>query len=209
RKNAALALKIRIGVISNMQLDFRRPPLYHFKKQIRRLRVIEQIKNDVKKDDADKYGYKNVVMNQFFIVQLVALWQAHIEYLVTFHFDDPLNRYPQLKSTFSNKKEYKKALNSFGTPGENGINRLIDRVFNITEIMSEVRAGELSNHDTLQTLKEILKCRHEVAHTGRCYSVKLDDQLIRDYRAFILNLADSFDSEIYSKLYSSEGIQTV
>ena len=187
-----------------MQLDFRRPPLYHFKKQIRRLNVIEQIKTDVKKNDADRYDYKNTIMNQFFIVQLVALWQAHIEYLVSFHFDDPLNRYPHIKSNFANKKEYKKALSNFGSPSKNGINRFFERVFNQIDIMTEVQVGELSNHETLQKLKKILNYRHEIAHSGRCYSIQLNDDLIREYRTFILDLAESFDSRIYFRIYGSE-----
>lgn len=167
--------------------------------------VIEQIKNDIRKEGINKSDYKNHLMNQFSIVQLIALWQGHLEYLVTFHFDDPLKKNPKLKATFSNSKKYKAALNNFGTPGKNGINKLIDNIFNIPDIMSGVNVGGLSNEETLNTLKLILNCRHEVAHTGKSFTVPLNDTLIKDYRLFILELAESFNNEINSLLYGVKG----
>ncbi|MBT2949498.1 hypothetical protein PO25_16555 [Vibrio anguillarum] len=188
-----------------MQLDFRRPPLYHFKKQVRRLGVIGQIKNDFVTFETDKYGYKSALMNQFFVVQIVAMLQAHIEYLVCYHYEDPNNSNLRLKPSYCNKKQFLKVLNSFGSPSANQIDRMFQIVFSKKNIMSEVCAGELSNEDTIDTLKQLLAYRHTFAHTGSGVSTPLDDSRVRYYREFVLDFAESLDNAVHSLLYSPKG----
>ena len=189
-----------------MQLDFRRPPLYHFKKQLKRLGVIGQIKNDFVTFETDKHGYKSALMNQFFIVQLVAMLQAHIEHLVRFHYKFP-NGNIRLNPNYCNKKHFLKTLNSFGSPSANQIDRMFQTIFRKKNIMSKVCAGALTNKETLETLKKMLSYRHTFAHTGDSVSTPLDDLIVQHYREFVLNFAESLNNIVYSLLYNSKDQQ--
>jgi hypothetical protein len=186
-----------------MQLDFRRPPLYHFRKQIRRLRIIEQIKNDFNEQETDKYGYKNALMNQFFVVHLVAMLQAHLQYLVSYHYEDPKSVLKRSKLTYCNKRQYKKAINNFGSPSKNKINDLFRIVFMKKNVMASVCAGTLSNAETLAVLKEILTCRHKFAHTGMNNGAPINNDKVQSYRNFVIEFAESFDEVVITALYSS------
>ena len=177
-----------------MELDLRRPPVYHFKKRLRRISIIKHISTDLKDSDSRRFEYKEALLNQFYILSMVALWQGHIEYTAQFHFENMLNGEQNERMLEVLKERKSRVFRLFNTPGVEGINTVFKELFNICKVTNRLTSQGLDNKKTKEKLKLILDCRHEIAHTSSCTSVVLTEEVRMDFKTFIIELAGSLES---------------
>ncbi|EKA4470917.1 hypothetical protein AKH05_23095 [Vibrio parahaemolyticus] len=176
-----------------MELDFRRPPVYHFKKRLRRISTIKQISADLKVNECSRYEYKDAVLNQFYILSMVALWQSHIEYTVKYYLENMLKgeQNPRLLSVIEARNN--KVISQFNTPSAEKINLVFKELFNIPHVFKGLSSQGLNNKATKAKLELILDCRHEIAHTAFCTSVVLTEEVRIDFKEFIIELAENLE----------------
>ncbi|QCU74466.1 HEPN domain-containing protein [Pseudoalteromonas distincta] len=176
-----------------MELDFRRPPVYHFKKRLRRINVIKHISTDIRVNECSKYQYKDAVLNQFYILSMVALWQGHIEYTTKYYLENMLKgeKNSRLLSVVHERKN--KIIRQFNTPSAESINTVFKELFNIPKVFKGLSSQGLDNKATKDKLELILDCRHEIAHTAFCTSVELTEEVRLDFKDFIIELAENLE----------------
>lgn len=177
-----------------MELDFRRPPVYHFKKRLRRISVIKHISTDLRVNECRQHEYKDAILNQFYLLSMVALWQGHIEYTVEYHLENMMKgeENTRILSVLDERKN--RVIKQFNTPGIEGINLVFKELFNIIKISNRLSSQGLSNKETKEKLNLILDCRHEIAHTAFCISAELTEEVRMDFKAFIIELAENLES---------------
>ncbi|PMM08988.1 hypothetical protein BCT62_14240 [Vibrio splendidus] len=182
-----------------MELDFRRPPVYHFKKRLRRISIIQKISTDLKVNECIRYEYKNAILNQFYVLSMVALWQGHIEYTAKYYLENMLkgDRNPRVLSVIEERKN--KVLSQFNTPGSEKINLVFKELFNFPHVFKRLSSQGLTNKATKDKLDLILGCRHEVAHTAFCTSVVITEEVRLDFKEFIIELAESLESVLHEE----------
>ncbi|ELA7934852.1 TPA: hypothetical protein NG558_004563 [Vibrio parahaemolyticus] len=177
-----------------MELDFRRPPVYHFKKRLRRISIIKHVSTDLKENECSRYEYKDAVLNQFYVLSMVALWQGHIEYTVDYYLENMIKgeSNSRLLSVIEERKN--KVISQFNTPNVERINLVFKELFNIPRLFKRLSSQGLSNKATREKLDLILKCRHEIAHTAFCTSVALTEETRVDFKEFVIELAENLDA---------------
>ena len=179
-----------------MKIDFRRPPVYHFKKRLRRISSIKQISTDLRVNNCRQYEYKDALLNQFYILSMVALWQSHIEYTVKYHLENMVNSEQNLRLLSIIDERKNKVIRQFNTPSVDSINMVFKELFNIPQVFNRLSSQGLSNKATKEKLKLILNCRHEIAHTAFCTSVELTEDVRLDFKKFIIDLAENLESAL-------------
>ncbi|WP_229613444.1 HEPN domain-containing protein [Vibrio parahaemolyticus] len=177
-----------------MELDFRRPPVYHFKKRLRRISIIKHISTDLKDNECNRYEYKDAMLNQFYILSMVALWQAHIEYTAEYYLENMVKGESNSRLLSVVEERKNKVIKQFNTPNVEKINLMFKELFNIPHLFKRLSSQGLSSKDTREKLDLILKCRHEIAHTAFCTSVALTEETRVDFKEFIIELAENLDS---------------
>ncbi|WPC73049.1 HEPN domain-containing protein [Vibrio porteresiae] len=178
-------------------------PFYSFRKNLYRADVIHDISADLKEHNCSQYDYKNTLLNQAYIIYMVASWQGYVENLVEFYFNfvayDLDN--PSIRKVMQNKLE--KSKRGFNTPGANGINTIILEVFGLNKISDMFSVDKLGSKKTKKILDDLLTCRHEIAHEARCTSESLTNDRLVFYRSFLLKLAKNLDELLMDNLDGS------
>ncbi|OXD87612.1 hypothetical protein BSG33_03455 [Vibrio parahaemolyticus] len=58
-----------------------KPPFFIFRKNLYRIYVVHKISDDIKVNDCAQFEYKNMLLNQSYLVYMVALWQGYMALL--------------------------------------------------------------------------------------------------------------------------------
>ncbi|KZN45942.1 HEPN domain-containing protein [Pseudoalteromonas luteoviolacea] len=181
----------------------KKTPFHNFRKNLYRIDVIHKISEDLKQNDCDQLDYKGLLLNQAYLIYMVASWQGFVENLAkryfTFVVYDTKNK--AVLKVMEQKME--RSIAGFNTPSANGINTLFKEVFGLDNIMSQITSGELDNKKTKKKLNTLLNCRHEIAHEAFCKSDELTDDILISYRKFLLNLAVNLEDTLIKELGES------
>ncbi|MDW1591742.1 MULTISPECIES: HEPN domain-containing protein [unclassified Vibrio] len=180
-----------------------KPPFFIFRKNLYRISVVHKISDDIKVNDCAQFEYKNMLLNQSYLVYMVALWQGYIENLATYYFEIVVyeESNPSILSVMKSKHDV--TISRFNTPSADGINTVFNELFGIKKISDYLDVDGVGNKETKKRLNQILKCRHEIAHTAFCKSAELNNQLLLEYRSFFLKLAVNLEGILQDKLNGS------
>ncbi|EKJ5338476.1 HEPN domain-containing protein, partial [Vibrio vulnificus] len=177
-----------------------KPPFFIFRKNLYRVSVVHKISDDLKANDCAQFEYKNMLLNQSYLVYMVALWQGYIENLATYYFECVIygESNPSILSVMKSKHDL--TVKRFNTPSADGINTVFNELFGIKKISDYLDVDGVGNKETKKQLNKILNCRHEIAHTAFCKSSVLNNELLLEYRSFLLKLAVSLEEILKDKL---------
>ena len=149
-----------------LKLDLRKGPFWAFERSLRRITILQSIEKDLVEHDATNLDSKVVYLNEVYVVYLVAHWQRFIKHLAIHGFQN-VERIDSGPFRDIAKRNLDEAINRFNTPNKQNVDRLFRDTLGIPNVSSSWENGDLAKNMAADTLAEILKVRHEVAHTGR------------------------------------------
>lgn len=148
-------------------LDLHKPPSSIFSRKLTRLKHLQFVQLDLKKVEyTDKIELKNYFLNQSYIFHLIAFWQVFIEDLLIHSI------YLLRKNDFDNvmcdllENSFKVKLKKFNTASCENIDQLFHDTLGIEKISNSWVIQDNSKNFPKDLLKQLLKARHEIAHTG-------------------------------------------
>ncbi|GHX03229.1 hypothetical protein VCSRO2_3619 [Vibrio cholerae] len=196
-------LRRALALNQSMENLVNKPPFFIFRKNLYRVSVVHKISDDLKANDCAQFEYKNMLLNQSYLVYMVALWQGYIENLATYYFEFVIygESNPSILSVMKSKHDL--TVKRFNTPSADGINTVFNELFGIKKISDYLDVDGVGNKETKKQLNKILNCRHEIAHTAFCKSSVLNNELLLEYRSFLLKLAVSLEEILKDKLNGS------
>lgn len=128
------------------------------------------MQKDLAKSDAKRLDLKFQFLNQAYIFQLISFWQVFIEELAKYSFRQIENL--EHGGIFRDiaKLKLDQALKKFNTPSKENIDSLFNDTLGVIKVSSHWHSEKLTQEVAVRTLGELLRSRHEIAHTGRASS---------------------------------------
>lgn len=172
-------------------------PVKHFSKRLAEISHVQSITKDLENKEVRKLTTKIKFLHASYIIFLVALWQSFWKRLAkeSFEFLINCNSHPELDENLLT--EFENTLNRFNTPDPKNIDKLIKSATGIAKISDDWKVEKLSNDATKERLRDLLKIRHKIAHTGSS-SVPLNYDENYEHMNFLFVLAN-ISSDVIEK----------
>ncbi|QEW31119.1 hypothetical protein D0N50_05275 [Erwinia billingiae] len=134
--------------------------------------MIQLIQKDLEKlnslcdDEVIKLSSKNNYLYQSYIIHLAASWQEFNKQLVKYCFTALEKNSSSIAMNEIARGRVSELLKKFNTPNAENINSLYKNAFGILGVSKVWFFDGVSNRTALDTLENLLKTRHEIAHVG-------------------------------------------
>lgn len=167
-------------------INLERTPAQHFSRRMVSIKFIQHIQDDLKKTpSANRLALKLDYLNNAYILHLVAFWQVFIEDLARYGFEILKKGAPSHAFADIAMNRLDQELKKFNTPNKENIERLFRDTLGINGIAQSWNTEKLSNGLGEDTLRRVLKARHQIAHTGSADAELAYDANYRDMNILV------------------------
>ncbi|WP_151036751.1 HEPN domain-containing protein [Erwinia billingiae] len=155
-----------------MAIKLTKSPAMIFSKKLAGIAMIQLIQKDLEKlnslcdDEVIKLSSKNNYLYQSYIIHLAASWQEFNKQLVKYCFTALEKNSSSIAMNEIARGRVSELLKKFNTPNAENINSLYKNAFGILGVSKVWFFDGVSNRTALDTLENLLKTRHEIAHVG-------------------------------------------
>lgn len=185
-------------------LNLEKTPSMRFSKNLVKIKYIQHIQSDLISCNAKRIDLKIDFLNQSYVFQLIAFWQVFIEDLAGYGFKkiEKSENGKVFKSIA--KARLDEALKKFNTPNVENINKLFKDTLGVEYTTTHWKSKNLTNQQAALTLAELLKARHQIAHTGRSTN-KLSYKNNFEKMEILMEMAVLTEKAIINELESALG----
>ncbi|EOC1338746.1 hypothetical protein ACI09V_002326 [Cronobacter dublinensis] len=176
-----------------------------FSKKLKKLAIIQIIEHDLdnlelkEPDSVYSINQKKEYLYQSYIIHLVASWQEFNKDLVRYCFATLIkgSDSPSINSIAQSRID--ELLKQFNTPSAKNVDLLFDKAFGVKKTSKQWTLGTTDSQMALTVLDNILKIRHEIAHTGSA-SEELSYKKNFEYMEAIYEIAVATERHVLESL---------
>lgn len=155
-----------------MQLNLIKLPAMIFSKKLKSIALIQLIEKDLDRLEkleggaVKKISLKKDFLYQSYIIHLTASWQEFNKELVEYAFSALQKNSDSNVMNDIAKRRVNDLLKKFNTPSTSNVNSLYKDAFGIVNVSSCWCFDGVDNQTAIDTLNNVLKIRHQIAHKG-------------------------------------------
>jgi hypothetical protein len=185
-----------------LKLNLEKSPSDLLSRSLARIRVIQQIQDDLRKSEVYHLDSKIQYLNQTYILHLAAVWQVFNNDLLDYGFR--LLERKGGSGVFRDLAHTRvvAAKKGFNTPNQEKINELFKSGLNVKKISRYWTWNGVSQSEAAAVLERVLEARHQIAHTGKI-SKKLEYAQNYTDMEYILQMAREMESGLETEMLLS------